>query len=244
MIQQISNQICLRDPGSFTWLRLICHLISLMYLLCPKWLWCYWLCVISCGTFDKIFGSVLLWQKKTAKLRCFSKLCCLLFCGFNANKWEQFFCMREQVQYIFFVLLKNTKWGYISLCLSVYLTVCLSIYIHVRTHTHAHTYIYIYVWWITDFRWAQPLLCFNALCSQIYGWMSQHTLSALLQRCPPSFVSDLFSDLGDGSQLLDLLEVMSDQPLVSNNLIPLYSNKSVSWGVVKMNIIITTELML
>uniref|UniRef100_A0A4W6DQJ2 Calponin-homology (CH) domain-containing protein n=1 Tax=Lates calcarifer TaxID=8187 RepID=A0A4W6DQJ2_LATCA len=33
----------------------------------------------------------------------------------------------------------------------------------------------------------------------------------LLQRCPPSFVSDLFSDLRDGSLLLDLLEVMSGQ---------------------------------
>ncbi|XP_054871829.1 nesprin-2 isoform X5 [Amphiprion ocellaris] len=31
----------------------------------------------------------------------------------------------------------------------------------------------------------------------------------LAKRCPPSFVSDLFSDLRDGSQLLDLLEVMS-----------------------------------
>ncbi|KAM6906809.1 nesprin-2a [Lycodopsis pacificus] len=35
----------------------------------------------------------------------------------------------------------------------------------------------------------------------------------LAQRCPPSFVSDLFSDLRDGSQLLDLLEVMSSQPM-------------------------------
>nr|XP_046228198.1 nesprin-2 isoform X4 [Scatophagus argus] len=35
----------------------------------------------------------------------------------------------------------------------------------------------------------------------------------LAKRCPPSFVSDLFSDLRDGSQLLDLLEVMSGQPL-------------------------------
>ncbi|XP_035534355.1 nesprin-2 isoform X4 [Morone saxatilis] len=31
--------------------------------------------------------------------------------------------------------------------------------------------------------------------------------------CPPSFVSDLFSDLRDGSQLLNLLEVMSGQPM-------------------------------
>lgn len=38
---------------------------------------------------------------------------------------------------------------------------------------------------------------------------------ALVQRCPPSYVSDLFSDLKDGSQLLDLLEVMSGQPMVS-----------------------------
>ncbi|KAK1888573.1 Nesprin-2 [Dissostichus eleginoides] len=35
----------------------------------------------------------------------------------------------------------------------------------------------------------------------------------LSKRCPPSFVSDLFSDLRDGSQLLDLLEVMSGQPM-------------------------------
>ncbi|XP_054474146.1 nesprin-2-like [Anoplopoma fimbria] len=35
----------------------------------------------------------------------------------------------------------------------------------------------------------------------------------LAKRCPPSFVSDLFSDLRDGSQLLDLLEVMSSQPM-------------------------------
>ncbi|XP_058468686.1 nesprin-2-like isoform X4 [Solea solea] len=35
----------------------------------------------------------------------------------------------------------------------------------------------------------------------------------LAKRCPPSFVSDLFSDLRDGSQLLDLLEVMSGQCL-------------------------------
>ncbi|XP_059211817.1 nesprin-1 [Centropristis striata] len=35
----------------------------------------------------------------------------------------------------------------------------------------------------------------------------------LSKRCPPSFVSDLFSDLRDGSQLLDLLEVMSSQPM-------------------------------
>ncbi|XP_070706002.1 nesprin-2a [Pempheris klunzingeri] len=35
----------------------------------------------------------------------------------------------------------------------------------------------------------------------------------LAKRCPPSFVSDLFSDLRDGSQLLDLLEVMSGQPM-------------------------------
>ncbi|XP_067338852.1 nesprin-2 isoform X4 [Channa argus] len=35
----------------------------------------------------------------------------------------------------------------------------------------------------------------------------------LAKRCPPSYVSDLFSDLRDGSQLLDLLEVMSGQPM-------------------------------
>ncbi|XP_035851599.1 nesprin-2 [Sander lucioperca] len=35
----------------------------------------------------------------------------------------------------------------------------------------------------------------------------------LAKRCPPSFVSDLFSDLRDGSQLLDLLEAMSGQPM-------------------------------
>ncbi|GLD49701.1 nesprin-2-like protein [Lates japonicus] len=35
----------------------------------------------------------------------------------------------------------------------------------------------------------------------------------LSKRCPPSFVSDLFSDLRDGSQLLDLLEVMSGQSM-------------------------------
>ncbi|XP_034436669.1 nesprin-1-like [Hippoglossus hippoglossus] len=35
----------------------------------------------------------------------------------------------------------------------------------------------------------------------------------LAKRRPPSFVSDLFSDLRDGSQLLDLLEVMSGQSL-------------------------------
>ncbi|XP_068433248.1 nesprin-2a [Clinocottus analis] len=35
----------------------------------------------------------------------------------------------------------------------------------------------------------------------------------LAKKCPPSFVSDLFSDLRDGSQLLDLLEVMSSQPM-------------------------------
>ncbi|XP_029903714.1 nesprin-2a [Myripristis murdjan] len=33
----------------------------------------------------------------------------------------------------------------------------------------------------------------------------------LAKRCPPSSVSDLFSDLRDGARLLDLLEVMSDQ---------------------------------
>ncbi|XP_034756192.1 nesprin-2-like [Etheostoma cragini] len=35
----------------------------------------------------------------------------------------------------------------------------------------------------------------------------------LAKRCPPSFVSDLFSDLRDGSQLLDLLEAMSGQTM-------------------------------
>ncbi|KAF1376843.1 hypothetical protein PFLUV_G00215650 [Perca fluviatilis] len=35
----------------------------------------------------------------------------------------------------------------------------------------------------------------------------------LAKRCPPSFVSDLFSDFRDGSQLLDLLEAMSGQPM-------------------------------
>ncbi|XP_071323734.1 nesprin-2a isoform X2 [Trachinotus anak] len=35
----------------------------------------------------------------------------------------------------------------------------------------------------------------------------------LSKRFPPSFVSDLFSDLRDGSRLLDLLEVMSGQPM-------------------------------
>uniref|UniRef100_A0A3Q3KKH0 Calponin-homology (CH) domain-containing protein n=1 Tax=Mastacembelus armatus TaxID=205130 RepID=A0A3Q3KKH0_9TELE len=33
----------------------------------------------------------------------------------------------------------------------------------------------------------------------------------LAKRSPPSFVSDLFSDIRDGPQLLDLLEVMSGQ---------------------------------
>ncbi|KAK5903257.1 hypothetical protein CgunFtcFv8_007054 [Champsocephalus gunnari] len=41
------------------------------------------------------------------------------------------------------------------------------------------------------------------------NWMN----AQLSKRCPPSFVSDLFSDLRDGSQLLDLLEVMSGQPM-------------------------------
>ncbi|XP_076613023.1 nesprin-2a [Chaetodon auriga] len=35
----------------------------------------------------------------------------------------------------------------------------------------------------------------------------------LSKRCPPSLVSDLFSDLRDGSQLLNLLEVMSGQTM-------------------------------
>ncbi|XP_034561323.1 nesprin-2a [Notolabrus celidotus] len=35
----------------------------------------------------------------------------------------------------------------------------------------------------------------------------------LSKRCPSSFVSDLFADLKDGSQLLDLLEVMTGQPM-------------------------------
>ncbi|CAJ1078355.1 LOW QUALITY PROTEIN: nesprin-2 [Xyrichtys novacula] len=35
----------------------------------------------------------------------------------------------------------------------------------------------------------------------------------LSKRCPPTFVSDLFSDLKDGSHLLDLLEVMTGQPM-------------------------------
>ncbi|CAN9507959.1 unnamed protein product [Ophioblennius macclurei] len=35
----------------------------------------------------------------------------------------------------------------------------------------------------------------------------------LAKRCPPSFISNLFSDLRDGSQLLDLLEVMSGQSM-------------------------------
>ncbi|KAL7388816.1 hypothetical protein ABVT39_021245 [Epinephelus coioides] len=35
----------------------------------------------------------------------------------------------------------------------------------------------------------------------------------LAKRCPPSFMADLFSDIRDGSQLLDLLEVMSGQPM-------------------------------
>ncbi|XP_026174095.1 nesprin-2a isoform X2 [Mastacembelus armatus] len=35
----------------------------------------------------------------------------------------------------------------------------------------------------------------------------------LAKRSPPSFVSDLFSDIRDGPQLLDLLEVMSGQPM-------------------------------
>uniref|UniRef100_A0A8C3B076 Calponin-homology (CH) domain-containing protein n=1 Tax=Cyclopterus lumpus TaxID=8103 RepID=A0A8C3B076_CYCLU len=43
-------------------------------------------------------------------------------------------------------------------------------------------------------------------------------LCAFLQRCPPSSVSDLFSDLRDGSQLLDLLEVMSSQPMVKDKI--------------------------
>ena len=38
----------------------------------------------------------------------------------------------------------------------------------------------------------------------------------LFQRSPPSAVSDLFSDLRDGARLLDLLEVMSGQPMVSD----------------------------
>uniref|UniRef100_A0A3Q1JBU4 Calponin-homology (CH) domain-containing protein n=1 Tax=Anabas testudineus TaxID=64144 RepID=A0A3Q1JBU4_ANATE len=45
----------------------------------------------------------------------------------------------------------------------------------------------------------------------------------LSKRCPPSYVSDLFSDLRDGSQLLDLLEVMSGQPMVSSHAVPLVS---------------------
>uniref|UniRef100_A0A3Q3K9S0 Calponin-homology (CH) domain-containing protein n=1 Tax=Monopterus albus TaxID=43700 RepID=A0A3Q3K9S0_MONAL len=43
----------------------------------------------------------------------------------------------------------------------------------------------------------------------------------LAKRCPPSFVSDLFSDLRHGSQLLDLLEVMSGQPMLNRFQIPL-----------------------
>ncbi|KAM4521617.1 nesprin-2a isoform 3-T4 [Odontesthes bonariensis] len=35
----------------------------------------------------------------------------------------------------------------------------------------------------------------------------------LTKKCPPSFVSDLFSDFRDGSHLLDLLEVMSGQSM-------------------------------
>ncbi|XP_045916276.1 nesprin-2a isoform X2 [Micropterus dolomieu] len=35
----------------------------------------------------------------------------------------------------------------------------------------------------------------------------------LSKRCPPSYVSDLFSDIRNGSQLLDLLEVMTGQPM-------------------------------
>ncbi|XP_028252465.1 nesprin-2a isoform X3 [Parambassis ranga] len=35
----------------------------------------------------------------------------------------------------------------------------------------------------------------------------------LAKKCPPSFVSDLFSDLRDGSHLLDLLEVVSGQSM-------------------------------
>ncbi|XP_078030046.1 nesprin-2a isoform X4 [Epinephelus lanceolatus] len=35
----------------------------------------------------------------------------------------------------------------------------------------------------------------------------------LAKRCPPSCMADLFSDIRDGSQLLDLLEVMSGQPM-------------------------------
>ena len=38
----------------------------------------------------------------------------------------------------------------------------------------------------------------------------------MFQRSPPSAVSDLFSDLRDGARLLDLLEVMSGQPMVSD----------------------------
>lgn len=60
-----------------------------------------------------------------------------------------------------------------------------------------------------------PLLFFNVLFSWTDESVRLHCCFVLLQRCPPSFVSDLFSDLRDGSQLLDLLEVMSGQPMVS-----------------------------
>jgi hypothetical protein len=38
----------------------------------------------------------------------------------------------------------------------------------------------------------------------------------LSQRSPPTTVLDLFSDLRDGARLLDLLEVMSGQRMVSD----------------------------
>lgn len=48
--------------------------------------------------------------------------------------------------------------------------------------------------------------------------ISKTIFCALLQGSPPSFVSDLFCDLRDGSKLLDLLEVMSGQMMVSFNI--------------------------
>ena len=45
--------------------------------------------------------------------------------------------------------------------------------------------------------------------------ISNALFCGLFQRCPPSYVSDLFLDLRDGSVLIDLLEVMSCQSMVS-----------------------------
>ncbi|KAI3363656.1 hypothetical protein L3Q82_001281 [Scortum barcoo] len=64
----------------------------------------------------------------------------------------------------------------------------------------------------------------------------------LAKRCPPSYVSDLFSDLRDGSQLLDLLEVMSSQPMVSYYNVPLMSKRQRGRGVFQQRANIETAL--